>query len=316
MTQNGQGNYQIWRNGSLIAWQDATIHVMSHVIHYGSGIFEGVRSYETPDGAAIFRLRDHMRRLLESFKIYRMAIPYSIDELCDACVETVAANALRSAYLRPLVIRSGDSFGVVNGDAPLETFIIARPAGTYLGEDGFRNGVDVCVSSWRRAAPNTFPWQAKASGNYLNAQLALMEAKQNGYAEGIMLDSFGFVSEGSGENLFIVRDGVLITTPLSAAILHGITRDTIMILARERGLTVREENVPREALYTADELFFTGTAAEVTPIRSVDGVDIANGKPGPITLALQDEFMSIVQGRTADRHGWCTPVVERAAVPV
>jgi branched-chain amino acid aminotransferase len=316
MTQNGQNNYRIWRNGRLVAWQDATIHVMSHVIHYGSGVFEGVRAYETPDGAAIFRLREHMRRLVDSCRIYRMAMPYSVDELCDACVETVAANSLRAAYLRPLVIRSGESFGVVNGDAPIETFIIARPAGTYLGEEGFRNGVDVCVSSWRRAAPDTFPWQAKASGNYLNAQLALMEAKQNGYAEGIMLDSFGFVSEGSGENLFIVRDGTLITTPISAGILHGITRDAIMTLARDRGLTVREENVPREALYTADELFFTGTAVEVTPIRSVDGLDIGNGKPGPVTLAMQSEFMGIAQGRLEDRHGWLTPVVQRATVTV
>ena len=308
MEKRPEDDFRIWRDGTLVRWRDATIHVMSHVVHYGSGVFEGVRAYDTPRGPAIFRLRDHMRRLLDSCRIYRMPIKYTVDDLSKACVDTVAANPFRAAYLRPIVIRGGESFGVVATNPPIETFIIARPAGAYLGEDGFVNGVDVCVSSWRRSAPDTFPALAKASGNYLSGQLAKMEAQQNGYVEGIMLDSFGFVSEGSGENIFLVRDGMLFTTPLSSAILHGITRDSIMKLAKDKGLEAQVDTLPREALYTADEMFFTGTAAEVTPIRSVDGIPVGSGKPGPITKSLQAEFMGIVQGRIEDRHRWLTHV--------
>ncbi len=308
MAKGPEEEYKIWRDGRLVNWRDANIHVMSHVVHYGSGVFEGVRAYDTPRGPAIFRLRDHMRRLRDSCKIYRMPIKHTVEELCKACVDTVAANPFRAAYLRPIVIRGGESFGVVAKDPPIETFIIARPAGTYLGEDGFVNGVDVCVSSWRRSAPDTFPALAKASGNYLSGQLAKMEAIQNGYVEGIMLDSFGFVSEGSGENIFLVRDGILFTTPLSSAILHGITRDSIMRIAKDMNIEARVDTLPREALYTADEMFFTGTAAEVTPIRSVDGIPVGSGKPGPITMKLQSEFMGIAKGEIADRHSWLTLV--------
>ena len=237
-----------------------------------------------------------------------MPIKHSVAALSKGCVDTVAANPFNAAYIRPVVIRSGESFGIVAKETPIETFIIARPAGAYLGEDGLTKGVDVGVSSWRRSAPDTFPALAKASGNYLSSQLAKMEALQNGYIEGIMLDSFGFVSEGSGENIFLVRNGVLYTTPISAAILHGITRDSIIQLATDMGIEVRVDTLPREALYTADELFFTGTAVELTPIRSVDGMPVADGKPGPITMKLQAEFMGIVKGQIADRHSWLTYV--------
>ncbi|NUS99096.1 MAG: branched-chain amino acid transaminase, partial [Gemmatimonadaceae bacterium] len=277
---------KIWRDGQLIAWEDATIHVMSHVVHYGSSVFEGVRCYSTPNGPAIFRLREHMRRLLDSCKIYRLPITHSLEDLVQASVDTVAANELDACYLRPLVIRGGEQMGVFQTGIPVETFIIAWHWGTYLGHDALENGVDVRVSSWRRAAPSTFPTLAKAGGNYLNSQLAKAEARQDGYSEGIMLDTFGYVSEGSGENLFIVRDGTLYTSPLASAILNGITRDSVAQIARDLGYTVREQQIPREMLYVADELFFTGTAAEITPIRSVDRIPVGEGKPGPITLAI------------------------------
>jgi branched-chain amino acid aminotransferase len=301
---------KIWRDGQLVSWDDATIHVMSHVVHYGSSVFEGVRCYETPSGGAIFRLRDHMRRLLDSCKIYRMEMAHSIDDLCQASIDTVAANEIRHCYLRPVVVRTGEQMGVFPGDAPIETFIIAWRWGHYLGDDALETGVDVCVSSWRRAAPDTNPALAKAGGNYLGSQLTKLEARGDRYAEGIMLDYFGFVSEGSGENLFLVRDNVLYTTPLSGAILNGITRDSVMRIARDLGYEVREQTMPREMLYIADELFFSGTAAEITPIRSVDRIQIGEGRPGPVTRAIQHQYMGIVTGKLPDRHGWLTAVPE------
>ncbi|MEO6446603.1 MAG: branched-chain amino acid transaminase [Gemmatimonadaceae bacterium] len=299
---------KIWRDGELVNWEDATLHVMSHVVHYGSSVFEGIRCYDTPSGGAVFRLREHMRRLHDSAKIYRMPINFSVDELVQATVDTVAANDLRECYLRPVVVRTGQQMGFNPMGVPVECFIIAYQWPTYLGHEALEKGVDVCVSTWRRAAPGTFPTMAKAGGNYLNSQLSKLEAKQNEYSEGIMLDSFGFVSEGSGENLFLVRDGVLYTAGLGAGILHGITRDTIIRLAREMGYDVREQQLPREMLYIADEMFFTGTAAELTPIRSVDKLPIGDGKPGEITKKLQAEFMGIAKGTIPDRFGWLTPV--------
>jgi branched-chain amino acid aminotransferase len=287
---------------------------MSHVVHYGSSVFEGVRCYETPGGGAIFRAREHMRRLLDSCKIYRMKIPYSIDDLVQGMCDTVAGNDLQECYLRPLVLRSGEQMGVYGAGVPVETFIIAWKWGTYLGQDGVTNGVNVRVSSWRRAAPGTIPTMAKAGGNYLNSQLSKMEARQDEYAEGIMLDSFGFVSEGSGENLFAVRDGCLYTSPLSAGILQGITRDSVVRIARDLGIEVREQVLPREFVYVADELFFCGTAAEITPIKSVDRIPVGDGKPGPITQRIQREYHGITHGSIPDRHGWLTMVPEHAMV--
>ncbi|HWJ21016.1 MAG TPA: branched-chain amino acid transaminase [Gemmatimonadaceae bacterium] len=304
---------KIWRDGQLVNWDDANIHVMSHVVHYGSSVFEGIRCYETPTGGAIFRLQDHMRRLLDSCKIYRIPMRHSVEALSQATVETVAANDLTACYLRPVVARTGEQMGVLPTGVPVETFIIAWRWGAYLGHDALQNGVDVCVSSWRRAAPDTFPALAKAGGNYLSSQLTKMEARLDQYVEGIMLDSFGFVSEGSGENLFAVRDGVLYTSTLGAGILNGITRDTVMTIARDLGYEVRVETLPREFLYVADELFFSGTAAELTPIRSVDRIQVGEGKPGPITRAIQEQFMGIVTGRLPDRYGWLTPVPAGAA---
>lgn len=303
---------KIWRDGQLVNWEDATIHVMSHVVHYGSSVFEGVRCYETPSGGAIFRAREHMRRLHDSCRIYRIRLPYSIDDLVQAMVDTVVGNDLKECYIRPLVVRTGEQMGVYGAGVPVEAFIIAWKWGTYLGHDGVTNGVDVRVSSWRRAAPDTFPTMAKAGGNYLNSQLTKMEAKEDKYAEGIMLDSFGYVSEGSGENLFAIRDGCLYTAPLAAGILQGITRDSVVTIARDLGVQIREQVLPREFLYVADELFFCGTAAEITPIRSVDRIAVGDGKPGPLTQRIQREYLGIAKGTIADRHGWLTPVAEPA----
>jgi len=305
---------KIWRDGNLVNWEDANIHVISHVAHYGSGVFEGIRAYETPAGAAVFRLQDHMRRLMDSCRIYRMPMKWTAEDLAQATVETIAANDMTAAYIRPLVMRTGEQMGFSPIGVPVETFIILWNWDTYLGHEAFENGADACVSSWRRPAPDTFPTMAKASGNYLNSQLSKIEARQDGYHEAITLDSFGYVSEGSGENLFVVRDRVVYTSPISAGILHGITRDTIIRLARDMGHEVREQNMPREMLYIADEVFFSGTAAEITPVRSVDKVPVGNGKPGPITQALQAEYLGIAKGQVPDRHGWLTPVPVAAAV--
>lgn len=309
MTDRSAGpTAKIWRDGELVNWEDATIHVMSHVVHYGSSVFEGIRCYETPSGGAIFRLRDHMRRLQDSCKIYRMPMKWSLEELMQAAVDTVAGNDLRACYLRPVAVRTGEQMGFHPVGVPVEMFMIAYNWGAYLGHEALVNGVDVHVSSWRRAAPDTFPTLAKAGGNYLNSQLSKAQAKLDGYAEGIMLDSFGFVAEGSGENLFLVRDGMLYTSPIASGILHGITRDSVMRIAGDLGYAVREQTIPREMLYIADELFFSGTAAELTPIRSVDRIEVGSGKPGPATLAIQERFMAIAKGKVPDPYGWLTLV--------
>jgi branched-chain amino acid aminotransferase len=281
---------------------------MSHVVHYGSSVFEGIRCYETPRGPAVFRLDAHMRRFVDSCRIYRMPLKYSIDDLSRAAVETVAENDLPHCYLRPVAIRTGEQMGVLPADTPLEVFIIPWTWGTYLGADALKNGADVCVSSWRRPAPDTLPMMAKAGGNYLNGQLSKMQARVDNYSEGIMLDSFGLVSEGSGENLFLVRDGKLFTSTISSGILNGITRDSVIRIARDMDVEVVEGSIPREMLYIADELFFTGTAAEITPIRSVDRIPIGTGKPGPLTLTIQREYMGIAGGTLEDRYNWLTQV--------
>ena len=301
-------HHRIWRDGKFVDWEDATIHVMSHVVHYGSSVFEGIRCYETAEGPAVFRLDAHMRRFADSCRIYRMPLKYSMEELSRAAVETVAENDLPHCYLRPVAIRTGEQMGVLPNDTPLEVFIIPWTWGTYLGADALKNGADVCVSSWRRPAPDTFPSLAKAGGNYLNGQLSKMQARIDNYVEGIMLDSFGLVSEGSGENLFLVRDGKLFTSTISSGILNGITRDSVIRIARDMNVEVVEGSLPREMLYIADELFFTGTAAEITPIRSVDRISVGTGKPGPLTLAIQKEYMGIATGLIEDRYGWLTPV--------
>lgn len=306
--ERADNHHRIWRDGKFVGWDDANIHVMSHVVHYGSSVFEGIRCYATPDGPAIFRLADHMRRLADSCRIYRMPLEHSIETLVQAAVDTVAENELPHCYLRPIAIRTGEHMGVLPNACPLEVFIIPWTWGTYLGEEALATGVDVCVSSWRRPAPNTFPTMAKAGGNYLNSQLSKMEARLDDYAEGIMLDSFGHVSEGSGENLFVVRDGKLFTSPLSAGILNGITRDSVARIARDLGYEVVEMTMPREMLYVADEMFFTGTAAEITPIRSVDRISVGSGNRGPMTEAIQSVYMGIAEGRLPDRYGWRTPV--------
>jgi branched-chain amino acid aminotransferase len=307
-------SHKIWRDGTFVDWQDATIHVMSHVVHYGSSIFEGIRCYETPDGPAIFRAPEHMRRFIDSCKIYRMPMKYSADELVAALGDTVAENGLQHCYLRPVAMRTGEEMGVLGTRQPVETFIIPWVWGRYLGAEALEAGVDVCVSSWRRPAPDTFPSLAKAGGNYLNSQLSKMEARASDYVEGIMLDSFGYVAEGSGENLFVVRDETLYTAPLGAAILGGITRDSVLRIASDLGYRVVEQNIPREMLYIADELFFSGTAAELTPIRSVDRIEVGAGKPGPVTKRIQEIYLGIATGRMPDRYGWLTRVESRVTV--
>jgi branched-chain amino acid aminotransferase len=298
----------IWFNGELVPWENATVHVMTHALHYGSSVFEGVRCYNTPKGPAVFRLTPHTRRLFDSAKIYRMELPYSQAQISDACKAVVRENGLNSAYLRPLVWRGYGELGVMPLKNPVEVMVAAVEWGAYLGAEALENGVDVAVSSWTRMAPNTLPSMAKAGGNYLSSQLIVMEAQRHGYAEGIALDTNGNLSEGSGENLFVIRDGVIATPPLTAALLPGITRDTIMTLARELGHEVREQNLPREALYLADELFFTGTAAEITPIREIDGYVIGNGKRGPVTERLQTAFFRAVRGEEPRHKDWLAPV--------
>ena len=309
-----QPTEKIWHNGKFIAWNDAKIHVLSHVVSYGSAVFEGVRCYKTKNGPAVFRNREHMRRLLDSAKIYRIDVPFSLDQLCDAMVETVRVNKLEECYFRPIILRGYGSLGVLpTKDTPTEVYIAAYPWGKYLGAEALEQGVDVCISSWTRMAPNTLPAMAKAASNYMNSQLIRMEAAVNGYSEGIALDAAGYVSEGSGENLFLIRDGKMITPPLGASVLPGITRDTIMTIARDLGIPVTEGLIPREALYICDELFFVGTAAEVSPIRSVDKITIGSGKRGPLTAAIQKEFFAVVEGNAPDRYGWLTPVGEKVS---
>ncbi|MET4675676.1 MULTISPECIES: branched-chain amino acid transaminase [unclassified Luteibacter] len=297
----------IWQNGQIKPWRDATVHVMAHALHYGSSVFEGIRSYKTPDGAAIFRLTDHLKRLYLSAKIYDIEIPYSIEELAAACREVVKKNDLQAAYLRPVAFRGLGGFGL-SADCPTDVAVATWPMGPYLGPEALENGIEACVSSWQRFAPNTIPAGAKAGGNYLSGQLIAREARRLGFGEGIALASTGLLSEGAGENLFLVFDGALHTPPASASILTGITRHTLMTLAREEGLEVIERDLPREYLYLADEILMCGTAAEVTPIRSVDGKQIGTGKAGPITRRLQELFFGLFSGKTTDRWGWLEPL--------
>lgn len=296
----------IWRDGAFIPWADATIHVLSHSVQFGSSAFEGIRAYSTPRGPAIFRLREHLTRLMMSCKIYRMDVPYTIDQLVAASRELIVRNGVESCYLRPMVVRGYGSAGMVPTGAPVEVYLPCWPWGTYLGAGALENGVDACISSWHRVEPNTIPAMAKIAGNYLSGQLIKMEALANGYAEGIALSPSGMVSEGSGQNVFLVSGGTLVTTPLDGTILGGITRDTIMTLAREAGIPVREAHIPREMLYMADEVFFTGTAAEITPVRSIDKITIGAGKPGPVSTLMQTQYLDIVHGRVGDTHGWLT----------
>jgi branched-chain amino acid aminotransferase len=280
----------IWMNGQWVAWEDAKIHVLSHVLHYGSSVFEGIRCYDRPEGPAIFRLEEHVRRLVDSAKIYRMDCRFSAEQISRVCIEVIAKNGLRAAYIRPIIYRGYENLGVNPIGNPIDIAVAANPWGMYLGPESHEKGVAVCVSSWRRAAPDTFPSMAKAGGHYMNSQLIKTEAITNGYAEGIALDAHGWLSEGSGENLFIVWKGELYTSPLAASILGGITRDTVIALAKALSLNVREEFLPRELLYCADEAFFSGTAVEITPITSVDRVTVGDGQRGPVTHAIQKAF--------------------------
>lgn len=304
----------IWMNGELVKWEDAKIHILSHVIHYGSSVFEGMRIYSTPDGPRAFRLKEHTDRLFNSAKIYRMNIPFSKDEINAAILNLPALNGFGACYVRPLVYRGFGRFGVDPTGTPVEVAIAVWPWGQYLGAEALENGVAVGFSTWNRMAPNTMPAMAKSSGNYLNSQLIKLEAIQNGYVEGIALDTSGFVSEGSGENIFIVYEGRIITPTFTSSILPGITRKTIMTLAADLGYEVMEQNIPREMVYLADEVFFTGSAAEVTPISSVDRIPIGDGKAGPITKKLQKAFFDVVEGRVADKYGWLTPVPTKEQV--
>lgn len=305
-------HHNIWFNGKMVPYEQATIHVLSHVVHYGSSVFEGIRCYETKKGSAVFRLPEHMRRLVDSAKIYRMEIPYSQDTLEEASLSTIAQSGLKSCYIRPVVFRGMGSMGVNPLNNDVETVIAVWEWGAYLGDEALEQGVDVQVAAWSRMAPNTLPALAKAGGNYLNASLVKMDAVLNGYNEGIMLNKEGYLAEGSGENLFLIRDGIIYTAPTSMSILPGITRDSVMTLALDMGYTIKEQNIPREALYLADELFFTGTAAEVTPIRSVDKHVVGSGKRGPITTRIQEAFFDIIKGGN-DPYGWLTKVPETAS---
>jgi branched-chain amino acid aminotransferase len=302
------GSGKIWMNGALVDWADAKIHIASHVVHYGSGVFEGARCYDTPRGSACFRLDAHMRRLYDSSKIYRMEPQVDQAAMTEAVLETIRVNAFKACYIRPIIYRGYHALGVNPFPCPVDAAVLTWEWGAYLGQDALERGVDVRIASWARSAPNTFPTLAKTSANYANSQLIKMEAITEGYSEGIALDTFGYLSEGSGQNLFIVRDNILYTPPLTASILPGITRASVLTLARDLGFKVREEMLPRELLYIADEAFFAGTAVEITPIRSVDKIAIGNGRRGPITEAIQQAFFDVINGETPDRHGWLTYV--------
>jgi len=305
---------KIWRNGEFVDWGQATLHVTTHALHYGTAWFEGLRCYKTSRGSEIFRLSEHVDRLFNSCKIYRTEIPFSREEIQQAILETIRINKLEHCYIRPLVLRGTGSMGLDPLSIPIECFIMVWEWGRYLGEEALKKGVDVCVSSWYRAAPNTFPAMAKAAGNYISSTLIKMEAVLDGFSEGVALDAHGYVSEGSGENIVLIRDGVLYTPPVNSSILPGITRDTVITLARERGYTVIEQTIPREMLYLADEIFLTGTAAEVTPIRSVDHIKIGQGERGPLTAQIQQDFFDYVEGHVEDRHDWMTTVYSKNSV--
>jgi branched-chain amino acid aminotransferase len=299
---------KIWHNGKFIDWDDAHIHVMAHVIHYGSSLFEGIRCYDTPSGPAIFRLKEHTERLFNSCKIYRMEVGYSPEQIMDAHRELVRINKMMSCYLRPVVLRGYGDPGVNPVHCPIEVYVVCWDWGKYLGHEALEQGVNVCISSWTRIAPNTLPAMAKAGANYMNSQLIRLEALVNGYDEGIALDVNGLVSEGSGENIFVVNKGKLYTPPLASSVLPGITRDSVLRLAEDLGIPVVEQPIVREMLYISDEVFFCGTAAEITPVRSVDKIVVGGGRRGPVTAALQQEFFAIIEGRKQDRHGWLWPV--------
>ncbi len=297
---------KIWFNGELVDWDDAKIHVLSHVVHYGSSVFEGIRCYQTEQGSAVFRLEEHVNRLFDSAKIYRMDIPYTPEQINAAILETIRVNKLEACYIRPIVFRGYETLGVDPLGCPVDVVIAVWEWGEYLGEAALKNGVSVCTSSWNRPAPNTLPFLAKAGGNYLNSQLVRMEANLNGYDEGIVLGTDGLVSEGSGENLFAIKNGSIVTPGSHYAILPGITRHTAITLIRDLGMRVEQRGIPREFLYVADEVFFTGTAAEITPIRAIDQVQIGAGKLGPITGQIQDSFFKVIRAEVEDRHGWLT----------
>ncbi|MBI2503334.1 MAG: branched-chain amino acid transaminase [Candidatus Latescibacteria bacterium] len=299
---------KIWFNGKLVPWHEAKIHVLAHVVHYGSSVFEGIRCYHTRKGPAVFRLQDHLNRLYDSAKIYRMEIPYTREELCAASLETIRANQLKECYIRPVAFRGYGSRGVNPLDCPIDTVIAVWEWGQYLGPEALEKGVSVCTASWNRMAPNTLPFLAKAGGNYLNSQLVKMEAKLNGYDEGIVLGTDGMVSEGSGENLFAIKNEVIYTPSSHFSILPGITRHTVISLAEGLGMRVERRAIPREFLYIADEVFFTGTAAEITPIRAIDQISIGSGHCGPITRRLQQAFFKVVNAEAEDCRGWLTPV--------
>ncbi len=298
----------IWKDGSFVRWDDCQVHVLAHSMQFGSSIFEGIRCYATPRGPAIFRLREHMTRFLNSAKVYRMEPAYTVDELVQANRALVTKNGVDSCYLRPMILRGFGAAGMVPFESPIEVYLPCWPWGTYLGEGALENGVDVCISTWQRVAPNTIPAMAKVAGNYLGGQLIKMEALANGFAEAIALDTGGRVSEGSGQNVFVVRDGALYTPPVDGSLLPGITRDAVMTLAEDAGIPVHIEAIAREALYMADELFFSGTAAEITPVRSVDRIRIGAGKPGPVTQRMQSAFENVTHGKAPDTHGWLTYV--------
>ena len=302
------GTGKIWMNGTLVDWKDANIHIASHVIHYGSGVFEGARCYATPKGSACFRLEPHMRRLMESAKIYRMEYALDLSGWMNAVLDVIRVNEMKACYIRPLLYRGYETLGVNPLNNPVDAAIMVWDWGAYLGAGALEDGVDVKISTWTRMAPNTLPAMAKATANYANSALIKMEAVADGYSEAIALDVNGNLSEGSGQNLFVVRDGVIYTPPLGSSILGGITRDSVITLAREAGYTVTECVLPRESLYVADEVFFVGTAAEVTPVRSVDKIKVGTGKPGSVTKALQTAFFKVINGEVPDRHGWLTYV--------
>jgi len=299
---------KIWHNGRFIPWNEAQIHVLSHVVSYGSSVFEGVRCYATNNGPAVFRIHEHVRRMADSAKIYRMDLPYSREALAEAMLELVRVNGLPSCYIRPIALRGYGEIGVNPLKNPVDVYLACWEWGQYLGEEALAEGVDVCVSSWTRLRPNTLPALAKAGANYMNSQLIKMEAIRNGYSEGIALDAAGYVSEGSGENIFVVRDGKIFTPPLGASVLPGITRETVIQLAQDLGFPLVETIVPREMLYIADEVFFSGTAAEITPIRSIDKIQIGKGVRGPVAEKLQKEFFAIINGTKHDRHNWLSAV--------
>ncbi len=307
---------KIWHNGKFIDWDDAKIHVLAHVVSYGSALFEGIRCYKTPQGPAIFRNREHMQRFINSAHIYRIEIPFTLDELCEANLELVRVNKVPSCYIRPIVLRGYGNGGVDPGGCPIETYIACWEWGRYLGDEGLKAGIDVCISTWNRPAPNTLPQMAKAAANYMNSQLIRMEATKNGYIEGIALDTNGHISEGSGENVFVVMDGTVMTPPLGNSALPGITRNTVMMICRDFDIPVVEQVIPREMLYIANEVFFVGTAAEVTPIRSVDRIKVGNGSRGPITKRIQEEYFALCGGTKADRHGWLSYVNAPAGAAV